>query len=109
MLYGENLDPEKLDKAQQALAQADTLIIGGTSLIVQPAASLVFSFKGKNIVIINHTNTPLDYLATLTINDSVGDVFGKIKVKNKKLTNLIGKYISQVKENGSSSMSSEGR
>ena len=105
VLYGENLDSDKLDRAQKALAEADTLIIGGTSLMVQPAASLVFCFKGDNIILINRTRTPLDYMAKLIINDSVGDVFSKIKVKkNLHVSDMIARYISHSKSNGDHSM-----
>ena len=57
---------------------ADTLIIGGTSLVVYPAAGFINFFKGKNLVIINKDKTYADKMANLVINDSIAKVFSKI-------------------------------
>ena len=107
VLYGEGLNMAKLFQAETALRQADTLIVAGTSLVVQPAASLLFSFKGKNLVLINKSDTPLDYMATLKINSPVGEVLGKIKVRKQPLiTKDIGRLLSYNKRD---TISKEGR
>lgn len=80
VLYGEALNDEVVNKALIEIQTCDTLIIGGTSLSVQPAASFVKFFRGKNLVIINKDKTPLDNIATLVINEPIGEVFEKIKI-----------------------------
>jgi NAD-dependent deacetylase len=80
VLYEEGLDNDVIEGAIEAISSADTLIIGGTSLSVYPAASFINYFNGKNTVIINKSPTPADKTATLTICDSIGKVFGKIRV-----------------------------
>ena len=57
-----------------ALSKADTLIIGGTSLIVYPAAALINYFRGNNLILINKTETTADRKANLVIRDSIGKV-----------------------------------
>ena len=79
-LYEEML-PEAFFIAREEIAKADLLIVAGTSLTVQPASSLVNEFKGKNLVIINDTNTPYDYLANLLIHKSLGEVFSKLQIR----------------------------
>lgn len=64
VLYEEPLDGETWDKAFEEIEKADTLIVGGSSLTVYPAAGLVDSFSGKNLCIINATQTPYDRRAT---------------------------------------------
>lgn len=81
VLYGEMLDGDVVNSAVKAIKSADTLIVVGTSLIVQPAASFVQMFKGKNLVLINKSKTPLDSLATLVINDDIENVIKQIKNK----------------------------
>lgn len=78
VLYGEML-PESFSIAQKYISKAETLIVAGTSLTVEPASSLVRLFNGKNLVIINSDSTPYDYLATLVINDSLKNVISKLK------------------------------
>lgn len=77
-LYGEML-PDSYTKAIDYISKADLLIVAGTSLTVEPASSLVNYFKGKNLVIINDTPTPYDYLANLIIRTPLGSVFSKLK------------------------------
>ncbi len=77
-LYGESL-PEDFDIAISEITKADTLIIMGTSLTVNPASYLVNYFHGDNLVIINKQSTPYDYKATLVINEKLSDVFTKLK------------------------------
>lgn len=78
VLYEEALDQNILVNSINAIANADLLIIGGTSLTVYPASSLIRYFRGKNVVLINKDITPLDNLANLVINDTLGNVFKNI-------------------------------
>ena len=64
----------------ESIQNAETLIIGGTSLVVYPAAGLINYFSGKNLILINKSETPYDNLATLVINDAIGEVFSQIKI-----------------------------
>ena len=74
VLYEEALDEECINGAVEAIAAADTLIIGGTSLVVYPAAGLIRYFRGKNLVLINKSVTPYDDKADLVIHDAIGKV-----------------------------------
>ena len=74
VLYGEMLDDDCITGAVEAIMKADTLIIGGTSLAVYPAAGLIQYFNGENLVLINRDETPYDSKATLAIHDSIGKV-----------------------------------
>lgn len=78
-LYEESLDMDVFSQAAQAIRQADLLIIGGTSLVVYPAASLVNNFSGTNLVLINKTSIPQDSQATLVIEGKIGEVFSKLR------------------------------
>lgn len=78
VLYEEPLRPGIMDLAIDYIENADTLIIGGTSLVVYPAAGLINYFKGDNLVLINKSETPYDDLATLVINDAIGKTLSKI-------------------------------
>ena len=78
VLYEEGLDQDVINGAVQAIAEADTLIIGGTSLTVYPAAGLVNYFRGKNLVLLNKSATPQDEMATLAIHDPIGQVLGSL-------------------------------
>ncbi len=78
VLYEEALKTADIERAVSEIAAADTLIIGGTSLSVYPAAGLVRYFRGKHLVVINKTPISADS-AELVINDSIGAVLGKIK------------------------------
>lgn len=73
VLYGEQLDEAVLRAAQQAIAKADLVIVGGTSLVVYPAAGLLRGFGGT-LVVINRDPTPLDSSADLLITDSIDTV-----------------------------------
>ena len=68
------LDEDTIDKAVSAISKADTLIIGGTSLVVYPAAGFVRYFRGSHLVLINKQETPYDSHADLVIHDSIGKV-----------------------------------
>jgi len=78
VLYEEGLNDNVVTNSVLAIQNADMLIIAGTSLTVQPAASLIYYFRGKNLVLINRDSTPFDYKANLVINDSLGKVFKEI-------------------------------
>lgn len=77
VLYGEGLDGAVLKASVGAIARAELLIVGGTSLAVHPAAGLLWHFTGKNLVVINKTETPRDEYAQLVIHAGIGEVLGK--------------------------------
>lgn len=72
VLYEEPLDQRTMARAIWAIEQADLLIVGGTSLRVWPAAGLIDYYGGRELVIINKSETSFDSRASLTINDSIG-------------------------------------
>ena len=78
VLYEEPLNDVLAMKSVKAISEADTLIIGGTSLVVYPAASYIQFFNGKNLILINKQETPFDSQATMVIHDSLGKVFGSV-------------------------------
>ncbi|MDE6313309.1 MAG: NAD-dependent protein deacylase [Lachnospiraceae bacterium] len=80
VLYEEGLDDTTVSKAIQAIRSADMLIIGGTSLVVYPAAGLIDYFKGKYLVLVNKQATKADGRADLVIQEPIGEVFSKIIV-----------------------------
>ena len=77
VLYGEML-PEEYSLASSDIYKAETLIVAGTSLTVEPASGLVRLFNGKNLIIINDTPTQYDNLATLVIHEKMEDIIKKI-------------------------------
>jgi len=77
VLYEEGLDDTIMARSVQEMERADTLIVGGTSLAVYPAAGLIQFFRGATIVLINKEPTPADRLATLVIHDSIGKTLGE--------------------------------
>ena len=78
VLYEEPLDDEVWQKAFKAVREADMLIVGGTSLVVYPAAGLVDIYKGDKLVLINKSHTSYDHLAKVAINDSIGKVLKSV-------------------------------
>jgi len=74
VLYEEGLDEATVMNAIDAIAAADMLIVGGTSLVVYPAAGLIRYFKGRNLVLINKTRTGAESMADLVINDDIAKV-----------------------------------
>ena len=76
VLYEESLDQKCLMGSIQAIAQADLLIVGGTSLTVYPAAGLLQYYGGNRLVLINRDATPLDSQANLVFRDPIGQVLG---------------------------------
>lgn len=81
VLYEESLDNKTISRSVQAISKAEVLIIGGTSLAVYPAASLIDYFSGEHLVVINRDATPRDQMADLVINEPIGRVFSQIRVE----------------------------
>ena len=81
VLYEESLDSRTVDKSIRAISEADTLIIGGTSLIVYPAAGFIDYFRGRHLVVINKSATAKEVGAELTIAAPIGEVMGRIEVR----------------------------
>jgi NAD-dependent deacetylase len=80
VLYEEGLDNQTIEGAVRAISEADMLMIGGTSLVVYPAAGLIDYFQGKYLVVINMQATARDKQADLVIEEKIGEVLDKIKV-----------------------------
>lgn len=72
VLYEESLDADVVENAVRAISEADTLIVGGTSLVVYPAAGLIDYFRGHHLVLINKTETKADARAELVIREPIG-------------------------------------
>lgn len=80
VLYEESLDDTVMYKAINYIRNADILIVGGTSLVVYPAAGLINYYQGNKLVLINLQPTPYDKYADLTINAKIGQVFRQLHV-----------------------------
>ena len=80
VLYEEGLDQNVIERALMAISSADTLIIGGTSLVVYPAAGFVDYFHGKHLVVINKSDTGRNLNADLVINAPIGEIMAGIKL-----------------------------
>ena len=78
VLYEEGLDSNTLEKSVRYIRQADMLIIGGTSLVVYPAAGLIDYYRGSRLVLINKDATARDSQADLVINGRIGEVLGAV-------------------------------
>lgn len=78
VLYEEPLDGDIMQSAVHFIANADVLIIGGTSLNVYPAAGLINYYRGNKLVLINLSETPYDSYADLVIHEKIGEVFSQI-------------------------------
>ena len=76
VLYEEPLDEQVLEKSVRVIANAEVLIIGGTSLAVYPAAGLIHYYRGHKLVLINRRSRPTE--ADLTINGSIGEIFSQL-------------------------------
>lgn len=81
VLYEEGLDTDTVNKSVAAIAGAQVLIVGGTSLAVYPAAGLIDYFRGDTVVLINKGETFRDSRADLVIQESIGQVLGRIVVR----------------------------
>ncbi len=80
VLYEEGLDNQVLNGAIRAISQADMLIIGGTSLVVYPAAGLIDYYSGSKLVLINKAPTSRDNMADLVISGPIGEILSQIEV-----------------------------
>ncbi len=78
VLYEEGLDQGTLNKSIQYIGEADVLIIGGTSLVVYPAAGLIDYYRGNKLVLINKTPTGRDSMADLVVQGSIGEIFSQL-------------------------------
>ena len=78
VLYEEGLNEKTVEGALQAIAQADLLLVAGTSLTVYPAAGFLRYYRGNRLVLINRDSTPYDDRANLTIHDSLGKVLSEL-------------------------------
>lgn len=78
VLYEESLDQKVIEGAVRAIADADVLIVGGTSLTVYPAAGLIRYYRGNKLVLINRDETPYDGYANLIFRDPIGKVLGAV-------------------------------
>ena len=79
VLYEEMLDQNVLQKARQEIRQSDLLIVGGTSLVVYPAAGLLQDYRGHRLVLINKSPTPYDRAADLCISGKIGEIFSDLQ------------------------------
>jgi len=79
VLYEEALDSWVLEESIRQIRQADMLIVGGTSLVVYPAAGLINYYRGHKLVLINRTATAYDGRADLILHDKIGEVFSALK------------------------------
>ncbi|MBQ4321323.1 MAG: NAD-dependent protein deacylase [Oscillospiraceae bacterium] len=80
VMYGEMLEDDVVQGAVDAIRNADMLIVGGTSLVVYPAAGLLRYYRGKRLVLINKSPTSYDSAADLLFTEKLGDVFSKINI-----------------------------
>ena len=87
ILYEEGLDESIINNSIDAIGNADTLIIGGTSLVVYPAASLIHYFRGKHLVLINKSTTSADNKADLIINADISKVMKETMSRLKNISN----------------------
>ena len=78
VLYEESLNDAVMEEAIRCIAEADLMIIGGTSLAVYPAAGLVRYFRGNTLVLCNRDATPYDSNADIIVRDRIGEVFSKL-------------------------------
>ena len=78
-MYGENLDTDVMDAAMEAIRRCDLIIVGGTSLVVQPAAGMImYRRPGCRLVLINRDETPYDDQADLVIHHDLCEVLGRV-------------------------------
>ena len=78
VLYEEGLDSDVISRSIKAISEADTLIIGGTSLVVYLAAGFIDYFRGKHLVVINKSATAREVGAKLTIAAPIGEILGRV-------------------------------
>lgn len=80
VLYEESLDSRTMQRAVEAISSADMLLIGGTSLVVYPAAGMVNYYRGSKLVLINKASTAFDSRADLFLQGKIGEIFAQIRV-----------------------------
>ncbi|MBQ7599679.1 MAG: NAD-dependent protein deacylase, partial [Clostridia bacterium] len=78
VLYGESLDDRVIKQSIEAIQNADVLIVGGTSLVVYPAAGFVHFYRGDKLVLINLSETGMDSEASLIVRAPIGEVLGEV-------------------------------
>lgn len=78
VLYEEGLDNQTISEAVSCISAADVLIVGGTSLVVYPAAGLIDYYRGNKLVLVNKTATKRDDVADLVVQGSIGEIFAQI-------------------------------
>lgn len=78
VLYEESLDMDTMREAISAISGADVLIVGGTSLVVYPAAGLIDYYRGNKLVLINRTPTAKDSAADMVVTGSIGEIFAAL-------------------------------
>ena len=78
VLYEESLDQQTMNRAIRAIAEADLLIIGGTSLNVYPAAGLISYYRGRRLVLINRSPVTRDLSADLVLTEPIGEVLSQL-------------------------------
>lgn len=78
VLYGEVLDEELIEQAHRAVSQAELMIIGGTSLLVYPAAGLIHFFREKDLILINRDPTPYDSVASSVLHGDLGKILDEL-------------------------------
>ena len=83
VLYEEGLDQKTIQGAVEAISSADMMIIGGTSLVVYPAAGFIDYFHGKHLVVINKSETARSVRAELAISAPIGEILGAIQVSDE--------------------------
>lgn len=79
VLYEEGLDEKTIMNSIHAISEAEVLIVGGTSLVVQPAASLIRYYRGNKLILVNKSTTPYDQDANVVLHESLGKIFGEIE------------------------------
>jgi len=87
VLYEEGLDDDVVSGAVRKIREADVMIVGGTSLVVYPAAGLLRYFNGSDLVLINKSSTAMDSMANLVINEGIGEVFTEVMKRLKNNDN----------------------
>ena len=78
VLYEEGLNMDTMSKAIRYISDADVLIVGGTSLVVYPAAGLIDYYNGNKLVMVNKSVTPRDRIANLLVQGSIGEIFSQL-------------------------------
>ena len=80
VLYEESLNQNTLNESIRLISEADLLIIGGTSLVVYPAAGLVNDYRGNKLTLINKGATSMDWQADLVVSGPIGEILGAVQI-----------------------------